>query len=61
MQNLGIPCYYCRGVAGEPHAWNIIKLYDGYYNVDVTWDDSESGERYAYFNLSDAEIGSQIR
>ena len=61
MQNLGIPCYYCRGVAGEPHAWNIIKLYDGYYNVDVTWDDSESGERYAYFNRSDAEIGKDHR
>ena len=61
MQNLGIPCYYCRGTAGEPHAWNIIKLYDGYYNVDVTWDDSDSGGQYAYFNLSDAEIGKDHR
>jgi hypothetical protein len=61
MQQLGVPCYYCRGVAGEPHAWNIIKLYDGYYNVDVTWDDSSSGEKYAYFNLSDAEIGKDHR
>ena len=61
MQNLGIPCYYCRGTAGEPHAWNIIKLYDGYYNVDVTWDDGDAGGQYAYFNLSDAEIGKDHR
>lgn len=43
MQQLGIPCYYCMGYAGEEHAWNIVALDDGYYNVDVTWDDSEWG------------------
>ena len=38
MQRLGIPCYYCTGYAGESHAWNIVGMEDGYYNVDVTWD-----------------------
>ncbi|MCR4924486.1 MAG: hypothetical protein K5931_10815 [Lachnospiraceae bacterium] len=54
MQELGIPCYYCTGYAGENHAWNIVALDDGYYNVDVTWDDNDSG-RYDYFNKSDSD------
>ena len=40
LQQLGIPCYYCTGYSGGYHAWNIVKLEDGYYNVDVTWDDA---------------------
>ncbi len=61
MQQLGIPCYYCTGYAGEEHAWNIVALDDGYYNVDVTWDDSDGG-RYDYFNKTDMDYaGSHIR
>lgn len=52
LQQLGIPCYYCTGYAGESHAWNIVSLEDGYYNVDATWDDTEGG-RYDYFNKTD--------
>jgi len=54
LQQLGIPCYYCTGYAGEAHAWNIVALDDGYYNVDVTWDDSDGG-RYDYFNKTDMD------
>lgn len=54
MQRLGIPCYYCTGYAGQDHAWNIVWLDDGFYNVDVTWDDTEGGE-YDYFNKTDEE------
>ena len=54
MQRLGIPCYYCTGFAGEDHAWNIVGLDDGYYNVDVTWDDTPGGE-YDYFNKTDED------
>ncbi len=54
LRQLGIPCYYCTGYAGEDHAWNIVRLDDGYYNVDPTWGDVE-GSRYAFFNRSDAD------
>lgn len=61
LQQLGIPCYYCTGYAGESHAWNIVALEDGYYNVDVTWDDAGSGT-YHYFNKSDRDYaGNHLR
>lgn len=61
MQELDIPCYYCAGYAGEKHAWNIIVLDDGCYNVDTTWDDVGDGN-YNYFNKTDTDYaGSHIR
>ncbi|MBQ7942551.1 MAG: hypothetical protein IJ326_00645 [Lachnospiraceae bacterium] len=54
MQKLGIPCYFCTGYAGESHAWNIIKLEDEYYNVDVTWNDTDPNT-HLYFNGSDKD------
>lgn len=57
MQQLGIPCYYCTGYSGENHAWNIIYLYGEYYNVDLTWDDTDPAT-YLYFNKTDADFAS---
>ena len=57
LQQLGIPCYYCTGYSGADHAWNIVKLYGDYYNVDVTWDDTNP-HTYNYFNRSDADLAS---
>jgi len=54
LMELGIPCYYCMGYSGEEHAWNIVKLDDGYYNVDVTWDDTDP-TTCDYFNKTDAD------
>lgn len=60
MQQLGIPCYYCTGYAGEDHAWNIVKAEDGYYNVDVTWDDTDVSA-YDYFMKSDKDFAATHR
>ena len=57
MIKLGIPTYYVVGTASEDHAWNIVALDDGYYNVDVTWDDQDKVS-YAYFNKTDKEFSS---
>ncbi len=53
LQELDVTTYYCVGYASGDHAWNIVELSDGYYNVDLTWDDSVSVS-YAYFNLPDS-------
>lgn len=56
MQQLGIPAYYVTGTSeNEDHAWNIVQINGQYTNVDLTWDDT-SGERYRFFNKSDAEM-----
>ena len=60
MEKLGVPCYYCMGYAGESHAWNIISLDDGYYNVDATWDDTDPNT-FDYFNKSDSEFNKNHR
>lgn len=57
MQQLGVPCYYCTGTSGEDHAWNIIKLDQTYYNVDLTWDDTNPAT-YDYFNKTDSEFAN---
>lgn len=57
LQQLNIPCYYVTGYAGQNHAWNIVKLEDGYYNVDSTWADT-TPNTYDYFNCSDEDYAS---
>ena len=56
MTKLGIPTYTITGYTTENHAWNIIELEDGFYNVDVTYDDLGDITLYKYFNQSDENI-----
>lgn len=65
MQQLGIPTYLTVGwgggrISGDMHAWNIVKLGNDYYNVDVTWDDQDP-LNYNYFNQSDYHFHRHIR
>ena len=60
MIELGIPTYYVVGTANGPHAWNIVTLEDGYYNVDLTWDDTKTSD-YDYFNLTDEKLSNHTR
>ena len=54
MLELDVPTYYCTGES-QGHAWNIIKLDGGYYNVDVSRADTKtSPERY--FNRTDEDL-----
>ena len=45
MQKLGVECGRVSGSSSSKrtgevsHAWNYIRLSDGYYFIDVTWDD----------------------
>lgn len=60
MIKLGVPTYYCTGeVAG--HAWNIVKLESGYYNVDASREDTRHTSS-SYFNRTDEDLrGSHKR
>ncbi len=55
MNRLGITTYYCVGTSGGDHAWNLVCLEDGWYNVDLTWDDV-SGAELGFFNGTDADF-----
>ena len=55
MIKLGIPTYYVEGITNEGHAWNIVKLDNIYYNVDLTGGDRRT-IIYNFFNISDIEF-----
>ena len=57
----GIPCGYMTGnihEGGGGHAWNLVKLDGEMYQVDVTWNRWQEGQRWAdqYFLMSDEEM-----
>jgi len=57
----GIESKIISGTAGnESHAWNLVKMEDGWYHADVTWDDPlpdvEGKVGYLYFLKNDKDM-----
>lgn len=57
LNAVGIECDMVIGTSkGESHGWNIVKLDDEYYMLDVTYDDPAPDETgyvsYKYFNVT---------
>lgn len=59
MLELGVDARVIPGDAGGPHAWNIVKLGDVYYNLDATWDAGKSD--YGYFLRSSISFTGHVR
>lgn len=57
LNSIGIPTEIVLGTGSNgAHAWNIVKLGEEYYHVDVTWSDSElvtDSDYVDYFNEKD--------
>ncbi len=57
LRGAGIPVRKVSGRSeGELHAWNAVQLGGEWYHLDPTWNDTEYGTVYQYFNLSDQQI-----
>lgn len=57
LSKVGIECYVIRGEGdGIGHMWNVVKLDGKWYHLDATWNDSDDGINYEYFNLDTEKI-----
>ncbi len=62
MNELGIESYVVLGDSDKDgtndHAWNYIKFDDGFFHVDVTWDDPDRGSiiEYDYLKMADSTM-----
>ena len=57
LNSVGIDARTVSGFRGkEPHMWNIVKINDKWYHLDVTWDGSGEFQKYFYFNIDDNTV-----
>lgn len=49
------------GTESGPHAWNIVRIGDLYYNTDATWDSGRRIEDYQWFLKGEDSFGGHIR
>ena len=61
----GLESIYAVGMSGigfnmGGHAWNLVKINGSWYNIDLTWNDTNSeaydGYSYDYFNLTTVQF-----
>ncbi len=56
-QSAGLECILVTGDSkGVGHLWNMVKLENEWYHVDVTWDDLKEEPHHTYLNLTTLEI-----
>ena len=54
LMRLGVECRTITGSKDqEQHMWNMVKIDNEWYHLDVTWDCTEDINRYSYFNVTD--------
>lgn len=57
LSNVGIESRLITGSKqNEPHMWNLVKIKNNWYHLDITWDSVNGISRYNYFNLDDNGI-----
>ena len=63
MNVIGIECVFISGTGvtttgSEAHAWNIVKINNNWYYLDMTWDDNMSSTNtvYYYFLVAEGEV-----
>lgn len=60
LTELNVPTRIITGTGnGGDHGWNIVKIGDRWYNLDVTWDDSTRSK--AYFLKGTGDFQNHIR
>ncbi|MCR5305517.1 MAG: leucine-rich repeat protein [Oscillospiraceae bacterium] len=67
MKKAGVETYYVTGenvkIGKSGHAWNLVKIRNKYYHVDVCWDDGNlddghPNDRYEHFLCTDSQFAS---
>lgn len=55
MDNIGIDAVSVRDVGNKNednnHIWNMVKLFDVWFNIDLTWDDQETNGKDVYYKF----------
>lgn len=52
----GLSVRIVNSIPEDNHGWNIVKIGDVYYNIDVTWDGQYAETHYTYFLKNQADF-----